>query len=218
MKILLLEDDIVLNEIIEEHLVSQGYFVMPVYNGYDAEEILYKETFDLLLFDVNVPGIDGFDLLKNIRKNNIATPTIFLTSLDRISDIEKGFSSGCDDYIKKPFELKELDIRIKNLKRLFNILPNNIIKISNDLYLDTINLVIKRDNVEMRLTKKECQMLLYLINSDNIVSTEEFSVNVWSYDEHPDPSTVRTYIKNIRKIIGEEAIANIRGVGYKFNK
>ncbi len=218
MKILLLEDDILLNETIEEHLLKQNYLVTPIYNGYDAEEILYNETFDLLLFDVNVPGINGFNLLKTLRKNNIVTPTIFLTSLNRINDIEEGFKSGCDDYIKKPFELKELDIRINNIKRLLNILPNNIIKISNDLYLDSINLLIKRNNKETRVTKKECQMLLYLINNKNIVSIEEFSVNVWSYDEHPDPSTVRTYIKNIRKIIGEEHISNIRGVGYKFNK
>ena len=90
---------------------------------------------------MNVPEINGFELLKNARQNDIKTPTIFLTSLNMVDDIEKGFESGCDDYVKKPIELKELDLRINNIKRLFNILPDNIIEISQNIYLDRLNLL-----------------------------------------------------------------------------
>jgi DNA-binding response OmpR family regulator len=219
MKILFLEDDILLNEIIQEHLENEGYRVKSTFTGYEAEELIYSEKFDLFLFDVNVPGITGFELLKNARQNDIKTPTIFLTSLNMVDDIEKGFISGCDDYVKKPIELKELDIRINNIKRLFNILPNEIMEISQNIYLDRLNLFIKINDKEIHIARKECEMLLYLINNyKKVVSIEELSINVWSYEDSPNPSTVRTYIKNLRKILGEEFITNIRGVGYRFNK
>ena len=219
MKILFLEDDILLNEIIEEHLQNKGYEVISVFNGNDAQESIYAEKFDLFLFDVNVPGINGFDLLKNARQNEIKTPAIFLTSLNMVDDIEKGFDSGCDDYVKKPVELKELDIRINNIKRLFKILPDEIIEITPNIYLDRLNLFIKINDKEIHIARKECEMLLYLINNHKkVVSIDELSTNVWSYEDSPNPSTVRTYIKNLRKILGEKFITNIRGVGYKFNK
>uniref|UniRef100_UPI0040486CE3 response regulator transcription factor n=1 Tax=Aliarcobacter sp. TaxID=2321116 RepID=UPI0040486CE3 len=211
MKILLLEDDILLNEIMEEHLQNKGYEVVSVYSGDKAEELIYSQK--------NVPIVNGFDLLRNARKNDIKTPAIFLTSLNMVEDIEKGFVSGCDDYVKKPIELKELDIRINNIKRLFNILPNEIMEISQNIYLDRLNLFIKINDKEIHIARKECEMLLYLINNyKKVVSIEELSINVWSYEDSPNPSTVRTYIKNLRKILGEEFITNIRGVGYRFNK
>lgn len=219
MKILLLEDDLILNEIIEEHLLSKNYYVSCAFNFEEAQEFLYSQTFDLLLLDVNIPGDTGFVLLKQLRENGIKTPAIFLTSLNMADDIEKGFESGCDDYIKKPFELKELDVRINNIKRLFNILPDTLIQLSQKIYLDTNNLVIKNENKENHIAKKECEILLYLINnSSKTISIDELSTNLWSYEESPNASTVRTYIKNLRKVLGEEFILNIRGVGYRFNK
>lgn len=219
MKILLLEDDFILNEIIEEHLVSQNYEVVTTYNGNEAQELLYSQTFDLLLLDVNVPDINGFELLSDLRVQNIKTPAIFITSLNMADDMQKGFDSGCDDYIKKPFELKELDLRINNLKRLFNIYPLTLINISQNVNLDTQNLMIIKDEEKIHIAKKECEVLQYLINnSTKTVSIEELSLNLWAYEETPNASTIRTYIKNLRKILGEEQILNIRGVGYRFNK
>ena len=219
MKILLLEDDFILNEIIEEHLVSQNYEVVTTYNGNEAQELLYSQTFDLLLLDVNVPDINGFELLSDLRVQNIKTPAIFITSLNMADDMQKGFDSGCDDYIKKPFELKELDLRINNIKRLFNISPLTLINISQNVNFDTQNLMIIKDKEKIHIAKKECEVLQYLINnSTKTVSIEELSLNLWAYDETPNASTIRTYIKNLRKILGEEQILNIRGVGYRFNK
>ena len=218
MRILLLEDDLILNEIITEHLEEQGYEVFSVFDGEDAQEEIYSQKFDLLLLDVNVPNINGFDLLKDIRSKEIKTAAIFITSANMLEDIEKGFKSGCDDYIKKPFELKELDLRIDNIKRLHNINNSNSIQISTNIVLDIENLLIKKEDKEIHIAKKECDVLQYLINNKSKhVSIEELSLNVWSYEEAPLASTIRTYIKNLRKFLGEEFIVNIRGVGYRFN-
>ncbi|XPV52774.1 MAG: response regulator [Halarcobacter ebronensis] len=102
MKILLLEDDLILNEIIEEFLQDLGYDVTCVYDGMKASEIMYDEQFDLLILDVNVPSITGFDFLKSLRDESITTPAIFITSLNSIEDIEEGFNVGADDYLKNP--------------------------------------------------------------------------------------------------------------------
>ncbi|WP_108062210.1 response regulator transcription factor [Poseidonibacter lekithochrous] len=218
MKILLMEDDLLLNEIIEEHLQSKGYDVVSAYSGDEAQDIVYSQTFDLLLLDVNVPNINGFDLLEDLRDKDIKTAAIFITSANMMDDIEKGFKSGCDDYIKKPFELKELDLRIENIKRLYNISPSSHIQIAENILLDKDNLLINKNNERIHIAQKECDVLAYLIkNKNKPVSIDELSLNIWAYEEAPIASTIRTYIKNLRKIIGDEYILNIRGVGYRFN-
>jgi len=219
MKIFLLEDDILLNEIISEHLEAKEHEVKSVYDGEEAQDLLYANTYDLLLLDVNVPNINGFELLENLRENKIKTPAIFITSLDMIDDVEKGFKVGCNDYIKKPFELRELDLRIENIKNLFNIQPETVIKIGETVVFDTANHEITKDSQNITIAQKECEVLHYLIkNKNRFVSIEELSLNIWSYEESPLASTIRTYIKNLRKILGEDAILNTRGVGYRFNK
>lgn len=218
MKILLLEDDLILNEIIQEHLLERNHSVICVFSGDEAQGIIYSQTFDLMLLDVNVPNINGFELLEDLRKNGIKTPAIFLTSAHMLEDIEKGFKSGCDDYIKKPFELRELDLRIENIKRLHNISPSNNIEISNKVFLDKDSLTINNNGNTIHIAQKESEVLEYLIkNRNKSVSIEELSINVWAYEEAPIASTIRTYIKNLRKILGEDSIINIRGVGYRFN-
>lgn len=218
MKILLLEDDLILNEILEEYLINKNFQVTTTFSSNEAIKYLYSQTFDLLLLDVNVPDLNGFELLKDLRNNSILTPAIFITSLSMVDDMEKGFKSGCDDYIKKPFELKELDIRINNIKRLFNI-DKKSIKIDENSYLNLENLNISLNNEIFIISKKEAEILFFLFNnSKKIVSIEEIINNIWSYEESVEYSTIRTYIKNLRKILGEEKILNIRGVGYRFNK
>ena len=218
MRILLLEDDLILNEIINEHLIEKNHNVLSVFTGNDAQDAIYSKAFDILLFDVNVPNINGFELLSQLRQNGIKTPAIFITSANMLEDIEKGFNSGCDDYIKKPFELNELDLRIENIKRLHNIASDVIIEISEDINLDKENLIINKNEIKIHIAQKECEVLGYLIkNKNKIVSIDELSVNIWAYEESPTASTIRTYIKNLRKIIGDELIINVRGVGYRFN-
>lgn len=218
MKILLLEDDLILNEIIEEFLDSLGYDVTSVYDGMNASEIIYDENFDLLILDVNVPNMTGFEFLKSLRQNSITTPAIFITSLDSVEDIEEGFKAGADDYLKKPFELKELELRINNIKRLLH-LEDEEIKIAQNISFNAKLNYIDCDSIKTKLPLKEAQILKYLLNNTNrCVSQDELSSNIWSYEDAPTSSTIRTYIKNIRKIIGEDFIETIKGVGYRFNK
>lgn len=219
MKILLLEDDIILKEITQENLQENGFEVTSCEDGYEAEELIYELHFDLLLLDVNVPNLNGFELLRSIREKDITTPVIFITSLNTSNDMEEGFNAGADDYIRKPFEIKELLLRINNIKRIYNIESQKLINISEFISFDTISNTIINKNDMFHLTKKEAQVLHYLYNHTNKnISIDELITNIWSYDSTPNHSTIRTYIKKIRKYIGEEYISNIKGVGYKFNK
>ena len=218
MKILLLEDDVILNEIIEEFLLSLNYDVITAFDGFLAEELIYEESFDLLLFDVNIPNITGFELLKNIRQNNINIPIIFITSRHTADDVKIGFNSGCDDYIKKPFELSELQLRIENIKRLRQIDNHGQIKIDNDTFYNYEKKVIIRNNEEFNLSKIESKILEYFLkNKNKAISIDEISVNNWLYDEMPESTTIRTYIKNLRKKLNDETITTLKGIGYRFN-
>ena len=219
MKILLLEDDTILNEIIEENLINCGFEVISCEDGYEAETFIYESQFDLLLLDVNVPNLNGFELLHSLREKKITTPAIFITSLNTSSDMEKGFSCGADDYIKKPFEIKELLLRINNIKRIYHIENKSRIDFSANISFDTDLNIIENNGILFHLTKKESQILSYLINHQNQnISMDELITNIWEYDQTPSDATIRTYIKKIRKYIGEEFISNIKGVGYRFNK
>ena len=218
MKILLLEDDVILNEIIEEYLVAQEHTVVSALDGNEAQEYLYSQTFDLLLLDINVPDVDGLELLSSLRKRNIRTPAIFITSLQAIEDVQKGFEHGCDDYIRKPFELKELTLRINNLQRLLCISVNQVISIDENTTLDGSLLTLTQNGETTHLAKKEYEVLAYLLkNKNKPISQEELTLNLYSYEGAPEASTIRTYIKNLRKILGKDKITNIRGVGYRFN-
>ena len=217
MKILLLEDDLILNEIIDEFLHTLGYEVDTVYNGLEAQELAYEKLYDLLILDVNVPGLTGFEFLKSLRENQINTPAIFITSLDSLDDIQEGFDSGCDDYIKKPFELKELELRINNLKRHFHINTDEI-TLKKGIAFKKSELRLTIDGEAMQIPQKEAKILSYFHqNMNRTISHEELISNIWTYEETPSPSTIRTYIKNLRKLLGEESIETIKGVGYRFN-
>ena len=216
-KILLLEDDANLNETITEFLEDEGYEVVSVLGGEEAQEKLYENKYDLLLLDINVPGIDGLELLKESRSRGIAAPAIFITSMDSVDDLERGFDSGCDDYIRKPFALKELKIRIDTLlKRSFFHQDKERINIAGNIEYDIDNneLVIEGKNVS--LGHKEATLLkLFMKNEGEVISHEEIFDHLWGYDEDPSDSALRTYIKNLRKLIGKERIVSIKKQGYK---
>jgi DNA-binding response OmpR family regulator len=217
-KILLLEDDANLNETVTEFLEEKGYDVVSVYDGYEAQEKLYESKYDLLLLDVNTPGINGFDLLKEAREGNVVAPAIFITSLDSVDDLEKGFESGCDDYIRKPFALKELHIRVETLiKRAFYHESKELIEISNNISYDIKNNELIIDGEAVSLGHKESMLLkLFMKNEDEVIVHERIYEHLWEFDEEPSDTALRTYIKNLRKIIGKERIVSIKKQGYKF--
>jgi DNA-binding response OmpR family regulator len=219
-KILLLEDDITLNETVTEYFEEQGYAVDGIDDGLEALDKIYENSYDILLLDVKVPQMSGFDLLKEVRSRDIVTPAIFITSLNSIDDLSVGYESGCDDYIRKPFALKELLMRVETiLKRDFFHNSNEKIEISKDAFYDISANVLFVDNQEMTLNNKEAKLLkLFLQNQNQVLSHERIYDSLWDYDETYSEASLRTYIKNLRKILGKEKIVSIKKQGYKFIK
>lgn len=217
-KLLLLEDDMVLNETITDYLTQEGYEVVSLYDGDTTLDTIYEHNFDLLILDVNVPGINGFELLKQIRDMNITTPVIFTTSLNSINDVEEGFESGCDDYIRKPFALKELKLRIETLlKREFYHTKTDVIPIDQSISYDPTTEKLTINGTATQLINKEAKLLkLFLQNKDKTLSHEQIYNTLWEYDEITSESALRTYIKNLRKLIGKDKIVSIKKLGYRF--
>lgn len=218
-KILLLEDDLNLSETVSEYLKDSGFEVSCVYDGDEAIELIYEHNFDLLLLDVNVPNKNGFEVLKEVRKNNKKTAAIFITSLNSMDSLEEGFNSGCDDYIRKPFELKELLIRVKTiLKKEFSN-KNELVQITPTITFNSISNELKDNGVEIKLNLKESKLLKFFLQHPNqLLSHEMIYDHVWEYDEEYSDNSLRTYIKNLRKILGKDTIVSLKKLGYRFNQ
>lgn len=218
MKILLLEDDVALSDLLNEHLEDKGYEVTLCTNGQDALESLIEKKYDIALLDINTPILSGIDVLKTIRKdykNN--TPAIMLTAYQDTKHLKESFENGVDDYIKKPFDLEELDQRIQKLCRQFFIEQDNKIKIDDNLFFEPQTCQIFKNDKIINIALKERDILKYFCNhKSRVISSEELLQNIWAYDEMPTDATIRVYIKNIREIIGKEKITTIRAIGYRF--
>ncbi len=214
MKILLLEDDTVLADILLDFL-SETYSVTHTYSMKEALSLSEENSYDLYIFDINVPDGDGITLLRELRSFHDETPTIFITAFQDIKYLKKAFESGANDFIRKPFDLEELYGRIENIKRHFGL--SNIVKLSNDMELNTQTQQLTCKDKTEHLTQKESELLLYLYKHNNrVISTDELLQNLWQYDKLPSSDAIRTLIKSLRKYVGREHIINIRGEGYKF--
>jgi len=218
-KILLLEDDITLSETVVEFLQDNDFEVITAYDGEKASELIYEQQFDLFLFDVNVPLLNGFELLKQKRDEGVKTPAIYITSLNSIDSLEDGYKSGCDDYIRKPFVLKELLFRVETiLKRAFFHETNQRVKIDEGIEYDIESSLLFVNSEQVTLNIKALQLLkLFLQNQDEVISHERIYDTLWSYEEIPSENALRTYIKDIRKVIGKERIVSIKRLGYRFS-
>lgn len=218
MKVLLLEDDVALSDLLNEHLVDLGYEVVLCTNGQEALEALIDNKFDIALLDINTPNITGIEVLKRVRKeykNHI--PIIILTAYQDTKHLKESFENGVDDYIKKPFDLEELDQRISKLCRHFLIEQNNKIEIDKNIFFEPQTCQIFINNKVINIAQKERDILKYFCTHRNrVISSEELLQNIWVYDEMPTDATIRVYIKNLRELIGKEKITTIRAIGYKF--
>ena len=219
-KILLLEDDLNLSETVSDYFEEQGFDVICVYDGEEAISSIYEHNFDLLLLDVNVPNKNGFEVLKEIRTQNKKVPAIFITSLNSMDSLEKGFESGCDDYIRKPFELKELLLRVQTiLKREFANNKNELINITPEVTFNSISNELRENGVEVKLNLKELKLLKFFLQHPNeLLVHDRIYDYVWDYDEEYSDNSLRTYIKNLRKILGKDKIVSLKKLGYRFNQ
>jgi DNA-binding response OmpR family regulator len=216
LRLLIMEDDLLICDIMSEFLSGCGYEVVCVNDGSQAIDKAYEENFDAFIFDVKVPLISGFDVLKTLRSTNKKTPAIFVTSLAGIADLSKGYDAGCDDYIKKPFELKELQLRLQKLiQKSFSLNNSDIIMLNDEWSFEPNNGKLFSGERELFLTKKETKLLNMLIShKGKMISNEQIIANVWNYDDEATEENLRTHIKKLRKILGKDFIQNVRKQGY----
>ena len=215
--LLLLEDDLQLSDTVKQFLEFKGYEVHCAYDGLEAQTIVYEKHIDLMLLDVKVPHLNGFEFLKKVRSEGRDMPAIFITSLNSVEDVEEGFTMGCDDYIRKAFALKELLVRVESLlKRSFGTHDEKV-DLGKGLLFDTKEMILAEYNNRVPLKTKELKLLaLFLQHTNELLNYEKINETLWEYDEEPSPGSLRTYIKTLRAAIGKEKIETIKNIGYRF--
>jgi len=216
MRILLLEDDPVLSDIVGDFL--RGHYETD--RAFTAGEVLAlvgRHRYDLFVFDINLPGKNGVALLKELRGFKISTPAIVITAYEDTAHLKAAFDAGAHDYIRKPFALEELRVRIENSKRLFNIEQRRSIPLDEGCRYDPEQKVIVRDGKLQPLAPKEASMLEYfLARPGRTVSSEELIQNLWDYDHLPSDATLRSHIRRLRELVGSRKITTVRGIGYRY--
>ncbi len=218
MRVLILEDERILAISMQEFLEDSGYEVEVYNNSEYAFDAIYERSYDLLLLDVKVAGErNGFELLRSLRKVNISTPAIFITSLTNIEDLTQGYECGGCDYIRKPFDLAELRIRVEQAIKMhcFSSLDSQI-KLPLGYIYDTKRMELSLDNKSINLSKTETKILELMIkNRGSNVTYEMFWEEVWG--EWIEPTNIRVQVGTLRKKLKKSFIKNVRGIGYKID-
>jgi len=209
MKILLLEDDAILSATIVQILEEENYDVTLANDGQEVLEFTFLHKYDLYLFDINVPLLNGMDTLKLLRQANDNTPTFFITALIDMKAILQGFNCGCDDYIKKPFDMDEFLMRIKAvLKR------KNPLLIYKEISFDLLENRVFKNNVEITLGQVEKDIFALLLKNKNLtISKSDF----FDYMNKPSDAGLRVLISKLKKVL-DLNITNTKGIGYKLEE
>jgi DNA-binding response OmpR family regulator len=219
IKVLLAEDETSLGMIVKESLESRDFAVFHAENGEEAFEIYKKEDPDILVLDVMMPKKDGFTLAKEIRLDNKKIPIIFLTAKSQTSDVLEGFNNGGNDYLKKPFSMEELIVRIKSLLNRIETKTNvDAIKIGN--YSFNLTKQTLENSIEIQqLTHREAQLLFHLFEKKNEILDKIFILNkLWGDDDFFNARSMDVFISKLRKKLKKDKniqILNVRGFGYK---
>ncbi len=217
MKILLLEDEVMLNESICEYLDSQGHSVETYFDGLKAFESIKKNMYDLLILDINVPGMDGLTFLEQIHALKIHIPTIYISALVDIEDISRAYDLGCYDYLKKPFHLKELSLRLDKIRHATDT-PRVQLRLSKNYSYDQEHSTLLFKQEVQTLTKRQSQIIdLLARNRGMVVDFEQFGIYVWD-EQVVDNATMRAEINRLKKILHEDIVINVRGMGYMIEK
>jgi DNA-binding response OmpR family regulator len=220
-KILIVEDEKKIADTLKFGLDEIGFSVEVAYDGKLGYHLFCAKEFDLIILDINLPGMNGYDLCKAIRAKNQQIPILMLTSMSALNDKIEGYESGADDYMVKPFEFKELLLKIRVLlKRTVNqSLPvGNILKAA-DLEMNLDSKEVKRDGKVINLTAKEFQLLEYLLrNKNRVVSRVDIAINVWDVDFETNTNVIDVYISYLRNKVDKQfehkLIQTHVGMGY----
>lgn len=219
MKILLLEDDYSYRISIKEYLESLNFEVDGFEDGQDALEAVFENRYDLLLMDVRVPHISGYDIVKEVRNNDIEVPIILVTSLTDIDDLSTGYEVGCNDYIRKPFALKELKYRINQAINNFQFKTSKSkIKLKYNFLFDLDTKELLKDETPIKLTQIEQKIIHFLIRRHGVFSTTNDIIDTLWDDDFITDADLRMHIKRIRDKTDKNLIINSRGLGYKIEK
>ena len=218
MKILVVEDEKDLNRVITKHLKKNNYSVDSCFDGEQALDYVLYGEYDLIITDIMMPKIDGYEFIKQLRVKGNSTPVIMLTAKDSLDNKILGLDSGADDYIVKPFEFDELLARIRVLMRRNYGFATNIIQV-DDVVLDISKKQVTRSGESIVLTGKEYEVLEYLFkNKTGIISREQILNHVWDYDYEGTSNIIDVIVKNIRKKLDvgskKPIIHTKRGLGY----
>lgn len=218
MRILIAEDERDLNEMIRKKLTSEGYSVDTCFDGNEAVEYLTSAEYDGVILDIMMPGKDGLEVLKEIRRSGIETPVMFLTAKDSIEDRVDGLDAGAADYLIKPFSFRELMARLRVMTREKYGVTSNVLQ-AGDLTLDTGSQEVRRGDRRIELSAKEYALLRYmLLNKGIVLSRDRIENHVWNYDYEGGTNVVDVYIRYLRRKIddGEQKklIHTVRGRGY----
>lgn len=218
MRILLLEDEMMLQSSIVEYLETLGHECVAFSDGLQAQYKLETNQFDLLILDINVPNIDGLSLFKKLQNKQCFTPAIFISALVDIQSISDAFNLGAEDYIKKPFHLKELGLRVQKIsKQIENTQRKHILLSLNYSYNKQTNELFYNKNL-CTLTKKQSDIIECLCaNVGTIISVDILREYVWNGEPVSD-ATIRTEISRLRKVLKEDFIQNHKGIGYKIDR
>lgn len=220
MKILIVEDEYSLADAISETLKNENFDVTIVSNGEDGEYEALTGIYDLILLDVMLPKKNGFEILQTLREEKIKTPVIFLTAKSEMNDKLQGLENGADDYITKPFHMRELVARVKIvLKRKANVDDTNILKFE-DLTLNMNTGEMKVNDNTIQINGKELNLLeVLLINKNQVVSRESLADKIWGFDSDAEYNNVEVYVSFLRKKLkileSNVIIKTVRGIGYK---
>lgn len=218
MRILVVEDEKDLNNIITKHLKKNNFSVDSVFNGEEALEYLDYGTYDLIILDIMLPKVNGYEVIKKLRENKNETAVLMLTARDSIEDKIKGLDLGADDYLIKPFDFGEILARIRALVRRKYGNTSNTMEI-DDLCIDIAKKTVVRGGKNIELTGKEYEVLEYLIqNKGHVLSRDKIRDSVWDYGYEGESNIIDVLIKNIRKKIdignSKQLIHTKRGLGY----
>jgi two-component system copper resistance phosphate regulon response regulator CusR len=219
MRVLLVEDDPKISAFIKIGLESNSYIVDNAFDSIIGEKLVLSKKYDVIILDVVIPGISGFELCKKIRNCNIFTPIIMLTSLDSVEDKLTGFDCGADDYLVKPFSFQELQARIKAMiRRNKDTFATPVIKIL-DLEMDSVTKKVKRNNKEIPLTATEYKILeLFMSNKDKVLSRIQIAEQIWGYSFNSGTNVIDVHINSLRNKVDKEfpqkLIKTKKGFGY----
>lgn len=217
-RILVAEDEMSLNDLLQDALRMNGYETISAKHGLEALRLTREEKPDLVILDINMPQIDGFEVLEKLRKENNNVPIIVLTARDQKNDKVTGFGLGADDFVTKPFGLEELLMRVAAvLRRAKNVKPTSNLLIVGKIELDQNNYRLKVNGTEVEISPTEFKLLQYLMNnSGRVLTREQILSAVWGLDFETDGAILDTYISYLRKKIGNNAnIRTVRGIGYQ---